>query len=52
MAHKYGSIDKMVVWEAVKEDIPSLRNNCIKILNNINEWVDKLNLLIYILVAI
>ena len=37
MAHKYGHIDKTVVWEAVKYDIPSLKSNCIKIIDSINE---------------
>ena len=41
MAHKYGNIDKTVVWEAVKYDIPSLRSNCIKIIDSINEVEDK-----------
>lgn len=41
MAHKYGNIDKTVVWEAVKYDIPSLKNNCIKIIDNISETEDE-----------
>ncbi|MDR7856603.1 HepT-like ribonuclease domain-containing protein [Tissierella sp.] len=41
MAHKYGNIDKMVVWEAVKYDIPSLKNNCVKIIDGASEIEDK-----------
>lgn len=36
MAHKYGNIDKVVVWEAVKEDIPNLKSYCTDILDTIN----------------
>lgn len=32
IAHKYGSIDKVVVWEAIKEDIPNLLKFCLEIL--------------------
>lgn len=36
LAHKYGNIDKLVVWEAVKEDIPNLKSYCTDIINTMN----------------
>lgn len=33
MAHKYGDINATIVWEAVNEDIPQLREYCSDILD-------------------
>lgn len=34
MAHKYGNIDKFIVWEAIKADIPDLEKFCLEILKS------------------
>lgn len=33
MAHKYGDIDVNIIWEAIKDDVPMLREYCMDILD-------------------
>lgn len=34
VAHAYGTIDVEVLWEAIMEDIPSLKNDCLQLLQD------------------
>ena len=33
-AHSYGSVDSEIIWEIMNDDIPVLKEYCIKILNS------------------